>query len=255
MATQREKYNKWSWWIAILAAILLLLMWIFGCGGKVCCGKNAAPVSASFNAGKVALAGAVASEADRDALVSALGNRYGVANLTTDLAVDDELGAGAEQTLVLRGSVESREVAGQMIAELKEKLPNFKFIDKLSVIAAPITDASKVQCGGNSLALAIRFDTGSAALQGNDTALLDAAAPCIKETFEIQGHTDSEGEYQMNMALSQDRANSVRDYLVSKGVAENLLVTRAFGETQPIASNQSEFGRSLNRRIELVSLK
>lgn len=253
MATQREKYNKWTWWVAILLAVLLLLMWIFGCGGKICCSKEARvaePVEATFDAGTVGLMGAVASQADRDALVNVLSDRYGASNLSTQLVVDPELGEDAKQTLVLKGAVESQEVADQMVADLRTQLPHYTIDNQLTIIPAPVSDAANVVCG-DTLALAVRFDTGSAALQDNDRALLDVAAKCIEQKYEVQGHTDSQGELEMNMELSQERADAVQTYLIEKGVAADLLSTKAFGPNQPIASNQSEYGRSMNRRIEL----
>lgn len=253
MATQREKYNKWTWWVAILLALLLLLMWTFGCGGKICCSNEtqvAEPVEATFEAGTVGLMGAVASQADRDTLVKVLGDRYGASNLSAQLVVDPELGEDAKQTLMLRGAVESQEVADQMVADLRAQLPHYTIDNQLTVIPAPVSDAANVVCG-DTLALAVRFDTGSAALQDNDRALLDVAAKCIEKKYEVQGHTDSQGELEMNMELSQERADAVQMYLIEKGVAADLLSTKAFGPNRPIASNQSEYGRSMNRRIEL----
>lgn len=257
MATRRKKYNHWTLWVAVLSAIVLLLMLVFGCGGKVCCtsGSTTADatvesVEATFNAGRVNLMGAVSNQSDRDTLIRLLGDRYGVDNLTAQLAVDTELDTDNQQVLTLNGAVESRDTATQIAADLQAALPHYRVDDRLTVIAAPVSDAAKVVCG-DTLALAIRFDTGSAALQQNDRALLDAAAPCITQPYEIQGHTDSQGELDMNMELSQQRADAVQVYLIEKDVASDLLTTRAFGPNQPIASNQSDHGRSMNRRIEL----
>lgn len=68
----------------------------------------------------------------------------------------------------------------------------------------------------------------------------------------IEGHTDSVGDASYNEALSQRRANSVRDALVSLGVPANSLSTRAHGENQPVASNDNATGRQLNRRVEII---
>lgn len=260
MATRREKYNRWTMWVAVLLAAVLLLMWLFGCGGKACCTPDGSAsaahatdgeaVEAVFKAGKVNLMGAVSNQADRDALIRLLGKRYGADNLTAQLAVDPDQDEGIAQVLTLKGAVESREIATQIAADLQAALPHYRVDDRLEVIAAPVSDAARVVCG-DTLALAIRFDTGSAALQQNDRDLLDAAAPCITQRYEVQGHTDSQGELDMNMALSQQRADAVQVYLIGKGVASDLLSTKAFGPSRPIASNQSDYGRSMNRRIEL----
>ncbi|CCE24221.1 OmpA family protein [Methylotuvimicrobium alcaliphilum] len=69
--------------------------------------------------------------------------------------------------------------------------------------------------------------------------------------IEVQGHASSEGSHDYNMALSQRRSASVVDYLKRKGVA-NKLIAKGYGETQPIADNATEAGRSENRRVELI---
>jgi outer membrane protein OmpA-like peptidoglycan-associated protein len=70
--------------------------------------------------------------------------------------------------------------------------------------------------------------------------------------LEIDGFTDSTGTTQRNEVLSQERAASVRDFLISQGVPLNNVIARGFGESQPIASNTTLQGRQLNRRVELV---
>ncbi|HEX8356402.1 MAG TPA: OmpA family protein, partial [Segetibacter sp.] len=74
--------------------------------------------------------------------------------------------------------------------------------------------------------------------------------PSIK--IQINGHTDNVGSPADNLKLSTDRAKSVVDFLVSKGVDGKRLLYKGFGETKPIADNKSEVGRSLNRRTEFV---
>ena len=67
--------------------------------------------------------------------------------------------------------------------------------------------------------------------------------------MELQGHTDSSGANAYNLQLSQRRANSVREYLLSQGVPAAQLTARGYGETQPITDNTSNEGRSKNRRV------
>lgn len=71
-------------------------------------------------------------------------------------------------------------------------------------------------------------------------------------TVEVQGHASSDGSDAANMSLSTRRAASVRTYLMSKGVAENRLTSKGYGETMPVADNATEEGRKQNRRVELV---
>ena len=72
---------------------------------------------------------------------------------------------------------------------------------------------------------------------------------------EVQGHTDSVGSDAHNLQLSQRRAEAVRAYLVDHGIAANRLMAQGFGETDPVASNNTEAGRALNRRVELKVLR
>lgn len=72
---------------------------------------------------------------------------------------------------------------------------------------------------------------------------------------EVAGHTDWEGDDDYNMDLSQRRVNSVRQWLIDKGVAEDRLVAKGYGESKPIASNATEAGRAENRRVEFNILE
>jgi outer membrane protein OmpA-like peptidoglycan-associated protein len=67
---------------------------------------------------------------------------------------------------------------------------------------------------------------------------------------EIRGHTDASGSDQANLALSMDRAFEVMHYIVQQGVEGNRLSAKGYGETMPIANNETEEGRAKNRRTE-----
>ena len=90
-----------------------------------------------------------------------------------------------------------------------------------------------------------------------DTAygrLNDAAATLLKNPtieVEVAGHTDSDGAAEYNEGLSQRRAQTVHDYLASKGVEESRMTVRGYGESQPIADNATRAGKAQNRRVEL----
>ncbi|NJL59563.1 MAG: OmpA family protein, partial [Desulfobacteraceae bacterium] len=74
--------------------------------------------------------------------------------------------------------------------------------------------------------------------------------------FIIEGHTDSIGSEEYNLNLSQRRADAVKKYLTSEfQLDENRLITKPYGKTIPIASNDNEDGRALNRRVEFVRIK
>jgi OOP family OmpA-OmpF porin len=73
--------------------------------------------------------------------------------------------------------------------------------------------------------------------------------------IEVAGHTDSVGNDAYNLALSERRANTVRDYLIKKGVPADRLTAKGYGETEPVADNSTEEGRALNRRVGLRIIK
>jgi outer membrane protein OmpA-like peptidoglycan-associated protein len=70
--------------------------------------------------------------------------------------------------------------------------------------------------------------------------------------LEVEGHTDSIGGDEYNQRLSEQRAASVRDYLVHQGIATNSVTAKGFGKTQPVTSNDTAAGRQQNRRVELI---
>jgi outer membrane protein OmpA-like peptidoglycan-associated protein len=70
--------------------------------------------------------------------------------------------------------------------------------------------------------------------------------------LEVEGHTDSVGTDEYNQRLSENRANSVRDFLVHEGTNTSSIAARGFGEYQPVATNDTAAGRQQNRRVELI---
>ena len=73
--------------------------------------------------------------------------------------------------------------------------------------------------------------------------------------IDIDGHTDDKGSDSFNQKLSQDRANAVKSYLVSKGVTADTIIATGFGETKPIVKNDSDANRERNRRVEFKITK
>jgi outer membrane protein OmpA-like peptidoglycan-associated protein len=102
----------------------------------------------------------------------------------------------------------------------------------------------------------VEFNPASAELTEHGREVLDQVAPTLAAAAglfcEIQGHTDSQGKAGSNLALSYRRAIETKNYLVNKGIAPERLTTKAYGETQPIASNATAEGRRKNRRINFV---
>lgn len=99
----------------------------------------------------------------------------------------------------------------------------------------------------------IQFDHNRSALTSEATATLAQLVRFLKENpnarLGIEGHTDQVGELKYNQVLSLERANTVRKYLVGKGIAEERLAVSAKGATTPISTDNSERGRQLNRRV------
>jgi outer membrane protein OmpA-like peptidoglycan-associated protein len=105
----------------------------------------------------------------------------------------------------------------------------------------------------------VNFDTGKATLRPDSVSRLDSVVEFMAHKknarIEISGHTDNVGKKKDNQLLSERRAQACRDYLVSKGIARGRIATVGYGDERPIASNEMEGGRRLNRRIEAIELQ
>ncbi len=102
----------------------------------------------------------------------------------------------------------------------------------------------------------ITFPTNSADIASNFYPVLDSVAKVIqkyeKTYVDVMGHTDNTGAADYNQRLSERRAQSVAQYLQSRGVIPARIVTRGFGQNAPVASNATPEGRAMNRRVEIV---
>jgi len=102
----------------------------------------------------------------------------------------------------------------------------------------------------------ITFETDSTYVRENFRPEITKIADNLREysdtTVDVIGHTDSSGPAEYNQALSADRAYSVTDILTNQGVAEGRIVSYGRGETEPVASNDDEYGKSQNRRVEII---
>ena len=101
--------------------------------------------------------------------------------------------------------------------------------------------------------------TNSSKLAPNATRILGAIAETMRQSpsfsIQINGHTDSVGAASYNRALSQKRAEAVRNYLIATGIEASRLKATGLGESNPIASNDTKEGRALNRRVEIRVLR
>jgi len=102
----------------------------------------------------------------------------------------------------------------------------------------------------------VYFDTNKATIKKVSFGLLNEVAQALKDNpkikVEVGGHTDSQGNDAFNLKLSQNRANSVRTYLIKQGIAGDRMTARGYGENVMIADNRTADGRAQNRRVEFV---
>lgn len=167
----------------------------------------------------------------------------------------------AGRRLSLRASVGSPALARQIHRELQGGLPGYTVRSDLKIDLPAQARAIRfpaLRCAAELNAVlrngAIAFDTSSARISGESGAVISRLArkfaACDAAPVEIGGHTDSQGRAAFNEALSQARAEAVARALIERGVAAGRLRARGYGETRPVASNETEAGRARNRRIE-----
>ena len=105
----------------------------------------------------------------------------------------------------------------------------------------------------------VYFETGKSNLKANSFKALDDLVEILKikstMVVEIQGHTDNVGKDEDNLKLSQERADEVRKYLISKGISEARVSAKGYGPTMPVADNGTDAGKAKNRRTSLKVIK
>jgi outer membrane protein OmpA-like peptidoglycan-associated protein len=187
--------------------------------------KDAQAASALAEADRVkvendARAAAAASEADR-------------------LQRQNEAQKIAMQAEVARGDQDKAELRAQLLAQFKAVLQTR---DTARGLIVNMSD--------------VLFDTGKYSLRPLAREKLAKVAGIVSGhpglELEVEGHTDSVGGHASNQLLSEHRGTAVRDYLIQEGMAAGSVTTKGFGETQPVASNDTAQGRQQNRRVELV---
>jgi OOP family OmpA-OmpF porin len=133
---------------------------------------------------------------------------------------------------------------------------------KVDAQGCPIPVAAKraeVTEAGTWIYKGIYFDLNKSTLKPSSFPVLDEIVAGLKDQptlkVEIQGHTDSTGTADYNQKLSERRAQSVCNYLISKGIAEDRLISKGYGLDRPIASNKTTEGRARNRRVEFKPIQ
>ena len=141
-------------------------------------------------------------------------------------------------------------LAAQLEAE-HEKNRNARLRAQLGNLQSKETERGLVVTIGDVL-----FETGKSELKSGATRNLDKLVAAMKSspdaTVIVEGHTDSVGKHDYNVALSNRRANAVRNYLVKKGIAARRIEASGLGPDHPVATNKTATGRQQNRRVELI---
>lgn len=116
----------------------------------------------------------------------------------------------------------------------------------------------RILTDGKIITSAIKFDVGNATLKPQSMGMINKIYNLMKEhteiKFSIEGHTDSDGDDQLNQKLSEERAKSVKEKLINMGVEESRFSTKGLGESKPIHDNSSPEEKANNRRVEFVKL-
>lgn len=147
------------------------------------------------------------------------------------------------------------------IPDLKDKCPNKPetFNGKDDKDGCPDEKKKASKMPKHQVVRGVKFRSGSAEMSFDSYRFLEPVIKEMKEypeiEIEVRGHTDSIGKYSSNMRLSQMRAESVRQYLISQGIDPKRIRAVGYGSSSPIADNRTAAGRAQNRRIEIVRIK
>jgi len=222
-----NKPGLWPWIIGIVALGLLTVLVprnlaaieqsLQSSAVATLSGANVRGVTVDMDGRDMHLSGTLTSSVDRPALVQALRSIDGVRVVNDDMTTVDP------------------------IAKNKNQQVNFQ--QQLDLI-----DTSSVSFKPNSASLSLSSE--SILLQ---TAKLLRSNP--QRQIKIAGHTDNSGPAQGNLELSRQRAQTVADFLIGRGISEQQLIVQGYGHTRPLYDNNTEQGRSQNRRIEFIYMK
>ena len=193
-----------------------------------------------YDRGNLAMSGTVASSADLQLVQAEARKLVGSATL------DDTLSVAGVATSTTSGSSTTTASSTPVAADS-------------SVPTTPAVAASQARVDALVAGRVVTFDKGSSSLTDTGRALVDEIAVGLVAStdslvVEVGGYTDTKGDTQKNLELSSARAITVRKRLIAKGVAADRVKAKGYGETNPIASEDTEAGRAKNRRIEFKIL-
>ena len=234
---------------------------------------SAAPAAPAASA-PIVVAGTVADEASKAALLARLRTVYGLDRVVDQLSVgtvstpanwNDYVGRliGPNLKMISRGQLkidgnnvslrgdvsneaQRQQIAGDIAASLN---PTYTVNNGLRVAASEqsVLDAALA----NRI---IEFESGKAALTQSGMTILDQMSEALKKLHgikvEVIGHTDNAGSRAGNLSLSQARAEAVKTYVAARGIAADSIAVSGEGPDRPVADNRTPDGRARNRRIE-----
>ncbi len=239
-------------------------------------GMDWATVNLDQRGRDVQLTGVAASVQERDAAIQVVQNVYGVRDVQNRLQMSDTSTPQPSQTFQEPAVASVPQMPAPVATVEPEPTPTPTPEQKLAaaepvpvpeqqsavVEAAPSPEQQAVmncqqQLNDAMAGKTVLFETNKSAIKRDSLALLDSLAGIISDCktviagrgIQVSGHTDNVGNDAYNQTLSTQRANAVKEYLVKKGVDGALIKSAGFGESQPIASNDTEAERSRNRRI------
>lgn len=237
---------------------------------------------------KVALRGTVATAAQADTLVVAATAAFGEGNVTNELVVSGAPSLPTEDGLVLDLTKLMAVMPGKLVEGEAGILRGGTYLRGTylddQALAALVTAAGQVRVAAGAVVLTPRavatvdqaaelekelnavvnvapipFDSSKATLRPEADPILDKVAALALRyagvSISVDGHTDTTGSAESNLALSQARADAVRDALVSRGVPATQLSSKGYGETQPLLPDDSEDNKAKNRRVVFSVVK
>ncbi|MDN5526139.1 OmpA family protein, partial [Acinetobacter sp.] len=226
------------------------------------------------HAEQIVIEGAVPNEASKQEILNKMYTTYGQENVVDRLQVravtapngwsgavsnviTDDLKKVKQGKLTVRGT--QVDLFGKMSDEKDLQPTTTKFHN---LVAAPyrlnaqlsVNQAEQQMIDATLKHRIIEFESGSTVLTTSGTQILDEMAVALNKVggkkVKVIGHTDSSGDANKNLTLSQQRATTVKNYLIGKNIAAVNLTAEGFGSNQPVADNTTVEGRRKNRRIE-----
>lgn len=146
---------------------------------------------------------------------------------------------------------------GDGVADYMDKCPNTKAgasVDANGCMIVSASDKAEITEKGTWILREIQFGSNKSTINEKSAKEIDEVVAILKENkdlkLEIQGHSDSKGNTAYNYKLSQKRADSVKKYITDKGIESKRIISKGYGPSQPMATNETAEGRALNRRVE-----